>query len=250
MNIVHTFHGITDEYSSKVKYLLSLIVGRMLSSFAEGYIAVSNGEKALGIKLGFCKNGNCQVIYNGIKDEGIGIKNYEQKEIITISRYDYQKNMRLCLDIVRLMKDENVRFIWVGDGEDFAEIKEAVEREKLPVDMVGFQTEPMEFLKKATVYLSTSRFEGLPYALIEAASVGIPIVATDVKGNNEVAINGENGITFKTADEGASALQLLLNDKQRYDQMCQNSRRLYEQKFTINAMVEGIMRLYKSLLDF
>lgn len=245
--VVHTFHGISDEYSSKVKYLISLIVGRMLAPMADKYIAVSNGEKVLGMKRGFCKEDNCQVIYNGIEDEGIKVKNFKQRKIITISRYDYQKNMSLCLDIARLMKEESVRFIWLGDGEDFPAMKDAVEKENLPIDMVGFQPKPMNYLKRASIYLSTSRFEGLPYALIEAASVGLPLVATDVKGNNEVALNGENGLTFKTAEEGAAALKKILNDKEIYAHMSSRSRELFVDRFTIKVMIENLMKLYKSL---
>lgn len=245
--VVHTFHGISDEYSSKVKHLLSLIVGRMLSSFADIYIAVSNGEKVLGTKRGFCTEKNCLVVYNGIADEKFHAAGYDSKIIATISRYDYQKNMRFCLEIVRLMKNDGVKFLWIGDGEDFAAMKEIIDEEHLPVDMVGFQTKPMDFLLKSTIYLSTSRFEGLPYALIEASSIGLPIVATDVKGNNEVAINGDNGLTFKTAEDGASALRRILNDKKEYERMSINSRKLFEERFTIDVMINDLMNIYKSL---
>ena len=245
--VVHTFHGISDEYSSKFKYLMSLVVGRFLESLADVYIAVSNGEKALGVKRGFCTERNCVVVYNGIADEKIRAAGFDSRTIVTLSRYDYQKNMSLCLDIVRLMKNEGYRFLWVGDGEDFATMKDAVEKEQLPVDMVGFQTKPMKYLTKSAVYLSTSRFEGLPYALIEASSIGLPIVATDVKGNNEVAINGENGLTFKTAEEGAAALRRILNDKQEYERMSINSRKLFEEKFTIDVMINNLTKIYKVL---
>ena len=248
VKVIHTFHGISDEYPSIVKYIISLLVGRLLSPFADKYIAVSNGEKALGVKRGFCKDWNCEVIYNGITDKGLGFRNFEGRVVVTLSRYDYQKNMSLCLDIVRLMKNDGVSFVWVGNGEDFANMKEAVNKDNLPVDMVGFQTRPMDYLKQASVYLSTSRFEGLPYALIEAASVGLPLVATDVKGNNEVAINHENGLTFRTAEEGASAIRKVLNDKQTYERMSLNSRKLYEELFTIKVMVDRLIKIYKTLI--
>lgn len=245
--IVHTFHGISDGYSSKVKNLLSLIFGRMLSSFADKYIAVSTGEKALGIKRGFCTEKNCLVVYNGITDEKLQSVGANSKTIITISRYDYPKNMGLCIEIVKLMKDEGIKFLWVGDGEEYATMKEVIDKDHLPVDMVGFQPKPMDFLVKSAIYLSTSRFEGLPYALIEAASIGLPIVATDVKGNNEVVINGKNGLTFKTAEEGANALRIILNDKKEYERMSINSRKLFEERFTITVMIERLIKLYKSL---
>lgn len=246
--VVHTFHGISDEYSTEFKYLLSLVVGRLLEPLADIYIAVSNGEKALGIKRGFCTERNCEVVYNGIADERLQNIGYDSNTLVTISRYDYQKNMSLCLDIVRLMKDDGVKFLWVGDGDDFATMKDIVDKEHLPVDMVGFQTKPMEFLVRSAIYLSTSRFEGLPYALIEASSVGLPIVATDVKGNNEVAINDENGLTFNTAEEGAAALRRILSNKQEYERMSINSRKLFEERFTIDVMIDDLIKVYKALV--
>ena len=245
--VVHTFHGISDEYRSKLKYLMSLVVGRLLEPYADRYIAVSNGEKTLGVKRGFCTKKNCVVVYNGIFDDRLRSVGYSSKTIVTISRYDYQKNMRLCLEIVRLMKDDGVIFLWVGDGDDFALMKNAIEKEHLPVEMVGFQVKPMTFLAKSAIYLSTSRFEGLPYALIEASSIGLPIVATDVKGNNEVAINGENGLTFKTAEDGACALRRILNDKEEYERMSINSRKIFEERFTIDVMIGDLMKIYNSL---
>lgn len=135
----------------------------------------------------------------------------------------------------------------MGDGEDYAVMKVAVEKEKLPVNMVGFQTKPMKFLAKSAVYLSSSRFEGLPYALIEASSIGLPIVATDEKGNNEVAINDENGLTFNTAEEGAAALRRILSNKQEYERMSINSRKLFEERFTIDVMIDDLLKVYKAL---
>ena len=151
VKVVHTFHGISDEYSSKIKYLFSRFVGMALSPLADKYVAVSNGEKALGVKWGFCKESNCVVIYNGVVDEGLGENDIESRKIVTISRYDYPKNMSLCLDVVRKMRNDNVRFVWVGDGEDFASMRKAVEKESLPVDMVGFQTKPIGFLVKSSI---------------------------------------------------------------------------------------------------
>ena len=247
VKVVHTFHGISYVYSSKLKLLANTIVGRALKGFADKYIAVSEGEKSLGIERGFCSNLNCDVIYNGIKGVNICKEPHKSGPIVTLSRYDYQKNMNLCLDIVRILKDDGIRFVWVGDGEDFSSLKKLVETENLPVEMVGFQKDPMKFLQNSCVYLSTSRFEGLPYALVEAASVGLPLVATDVVGNNEVAINNENGFTFKSAEEGATALKRILNDDVLFKKMSKRSRELFEEKFSIEVMIHKLLIVYLNL---
>ena len=61
--------------------------------------------KALGVNRGFCTENNCIVVYNGILDERFRAVGLGSRTIVTLSRYDYPKNMSLCLDIVRLMKD-------------------------------------------------------------------------------------------------------------------------------------------------
>ena len=102
----------------------------------------------------------------------------------------------------------------------------------------------MKYLHNSSVYLSTSRFEGLPYALVEASSIGLPLVVTDVVGNNEVAINNENGFTFGSAEEGASALRKILNDDVLFRNMSKRSREMFEEKFTIEVMIHKLLIVY------
>ena len=97
------------------------------------------------------------------------------------------------------------------------------------------------------MYLSTSRFEGLPYALIEAASAALPIVATDVIGNNEVVINGENGFLFRDVNEGASKIKEVFYDESLRAQMSFNSKNVFLKSFTIEQMIAELMCVYKSM---
>lgn len=250
IKVVHTFHGITDNYTSKIKKILNLIIGRSLKIFTDAFILVSNGEKLIGEKLGFIENEKSYVIYNGVEDCGIKIKrNDKDINIITLSRFDYQKNMDMAFEIAKGFKDDNkVRFTWVGDGNDFLHLKEREKKESLNITFIGFSTTPMDYLKKADIYLSTSRFEGLPYALIEASSVGLPIVATDVEGNNECVKNNENGYLFRTVEEGTLCIKSLLYKNIRL-RMGENSRKYFLEKFTIRTMITKLIKIYEDLAN-
>ena len=121
--------------------------------------------------------------------------------------------------------------------------------EGVNINFIGFTECPMAYLKNADLYLSTSRFEGLPYALIEAASVGLPIVATDVVGNNEVVLHDYNGLVFKTEQEAVDAIKKLSINADLLNRYSINSRELYLKTFTMEKMISSIVDTYVQVLN-
>lgn len=244
--IVHTFHGVTNNYTSKIKWLLNVCLGRFFCLFTDEFVLVSKGELALAKRLGFLKPAKSTVVYNGIEDPAITANADENMfTVVSLSRFDYQKNMDMSFEVARNLKDENIRFVWVGNGDDWTRLKESSEKESLNIDFVGFSKTPMSYLCKSDAYMSTSRFEGLPYALIEAAGVGLPIVATNVTGNNEVVIDQENGFLVNSVEETCNALRKLKNDKNMHQRMSKTSKNFFYRSFTIENMIDNIIRIYQ-----
>lgn len=250
IKVVHTFHGISDIYKSKIKYALSLIVGKILAPYGDVYIAVSNGERNLSLMRQFSKADNTVVVYNGIKNShsDYKVRPHSPLRIVTLSRFDYQKNMHSMYRIANCLKDFPVEFVWIGDGPDMKYLKNKALCDGLKINFVGFSTEPMKYLEKADIYLSTSRFEGLPYGLIEAASIGLPIVASDVKGNNEVVEDGKNGFLFSSEDKAVSILQDFVSGKLRYAQLSKNAISFFTMNFTEERMIKKLVALYEEII--
>lgn len=246
IKVIHTFHGISDVYSSKIKLYISYFVGRILSPLANTYIAVSNGEKKMAIERHFSKDSNTKVIYNGIAAK-ISEKAKNQTrtiKIVTLSRFDYQKNMQSMFRIAERVKDLPVHFTWVGDGEDREELEKKAQEENLNIKFTGFSSQPMNYLIQADWYISTSRFEGLPYALIEAASVGLPIIASNVKGNNEVVRNGYNGFLFESENEAVDLISHIVNGNIDYNTLSRNAICYYQENFTLETMIKKTEEVY------
>jgi glycosyltransferase involved in cell wall biosynthesis len=245
--IVHTFHGVTDNYSSKLKLLLNKLVGSFLKRFTDVFILVSQGELNLAEKMNFVVPSRSVVVFNGVKDPGC-IANSEKFKVVTLSRFDYQKNMYMAYDIALKFKNSDVEFVWVGDGPDFLRLKEKAKKDNLEIEFVGFSDKPIDYLAASSLYLSTSRFEGLPYALIEAASLGLPIVASNVVGNNEVVFNEKNGFLFRSVDEACCYIQQFKDNPVLLKQMGGASRSLYEKLFSEEMIVKQIVSTYQSLI--
>lgn len=250
IKVVHTFHGISDTYNSMIKYCLNNMVGVCLAPLANLYIAVSNGEKKLALKRGFSRNNNTVVIYNGIPAFKLKSSHKMNKplKVVTLSRFDFAKNMDYMYRIAKILKDKPVKFIWVGDGPDFKRLKEQNDEDNLNIEFVGFSKEPYKYLLESDIYISTSRFEGLPYGLIEAASVGLPIVASNVKGNNEVVLPNKTGFLFETENEACDAIDKILQSEFLFEKMSKNAIVFFNQNFTQEKMLSKLISTYYSIL--
>lgn len=243
--VIHTFHGVTTNYTSFLKKIVNTISGNFFRHFTDCFICVSKGEYAQALKNGFLIPAKSKIIYNGIEDFKGSRQKPSQFNVVTLSRFDYQKNMDKALEIARLLKNEDIQFTWIGDGPDFNRLKETATQENLNINFTGFSREPFKYLQSSSVYLSTARFEGLPYALIEAASVGLPIIATNVIGNNETLENEKSGFLFNTESEAVNYIRLLKSNQQLYDDMSCESKKFFETNFSLKKMIEKIEEVYQ-----
>ena len=93
-------------------------------------------------------------------------------------------------------------------------------------------------------YLSTARYEGMPYAPLEALRAGVPVIATDVTGNREIALPGRSGLLFPAGD-GAAGARLLLAELKAPTLSSADARQVFEERFTLNSMLHAIETLYQ-----
>ena len=95
-----------------------------------------------------------------------------------------------------------------------------------------------------------SNYEGLPMTIIEAMSLGKPIVASDVGGISEIVANGENGYTVgNTPEEFVEKLQYILENPDVYRMFARKSLEYYKSALTIDRMVDSYMHIYSSMLS-
>ena len=121
------------------------------------------------------------------------------------------------------------------------------------ISWLGNVTNIKELWKKSHIAILPSRREGLPKSLLEAAASGKAIIATDVPGCREIAINNFNAITvpLDNSDELAKAIKYLANNNEVRKQYGLKSRELVEkdmsEEIIINKTISIYENLYKSL---
>lgn len=254
LKIVHTLHGVHIGEYGFLKKSVYIFLERFLTLFTDKFINVSNSENSLCLKLRLFKKSKCEIVYNGIKallkDDNAKIKfNLSGKRVVTtISRFDYAKNMSLAYEIAKNFKDNsNIVFLWLGDGDDRAKFESMAQKDGANIIFTGFTGEVPAYLSATDIYLSTSRWEGLPYALIEAQSLGIPVVATNVVGNNEVVENGKSGFLFEDAQQACRDIEILLKDEKIYGKMQSEALLNFKDKFDIDVMIRKVEKIYEQV---
>ena len=121
----------------------------------------------------------------------------EPVRVVLVGRYEVVKDHATALKALRLLLDKevNVKFYFVGDGGERATIERTIEELGLDNNVVltGFTSNVPEYLVKADIGLLCSVSEGMSNAIIEYLVAGLPVVATDLVGMNEVVVEGVNG---------------------------------------------------------
>lgn len=255
LKVVHTLHGVHIGEYGFLKKRVYIFLERFLALFTDKFINVSNNENSICLKHGLFKKNKSEIIYNGIKAllrEDSSRKKfnlYGKKVVTTISRFDYAKNMALAYEIAKNFKDgADIIFLWLGDGGDRAKFESMAKKDGVNIIFTGFTDEIAAYLSATDIYLSTSRWEGLPYALIEAQSLGIPIVATNVVGNNEVVENGKSGFLFESAQQAHQNIEILLNDEKIYGKMQNQAQLNFKDKFDISVMIRKVEKIYEHVI--
>lgn len=262
---VHMVNILRREDPSDFTVFLLKIADRIWSSMVDSIITVSESNRVALIEEKISDK-KIKVIYNGVepitpdpvkvetlkKECGIG---GDDIVIGTVSRLSPQKGLEyLVAAAYELINNgKNVCFVIVGDGPDSKKL--ALQVEKLNINnrikFLGFKHNPMDYMAFFDIFVLPSIYEGLPIAIIEAISLSIPVIASNVAGVPELVYNAKNGflVTPKDVEGLVVAIEKLVSEKDVRHAMGQEGRRIYQEKFSLDQMVRKTEDLYKVFLN-
>ncbi len=126
--------------------------------------------------------------------------------------------------------EEGVYLLVIGDGPELTNLKEltkalGIDKRVIFTGRVA-QKEVLSLLSYSDVFVLNTEYEGLPHIVLEAFSVGVPVIATDICGNPEVIEDGKNGLLVPAKDDEAlkNAILRLINDTGYSKKLISNSR--------------------------
>jgi len=144
---------------------------------------------------------------------------FSQPVVITAGRLSYQKGQEFLIAAHAALRKQGGRhrLVILGQGELHKALADQATALGVSdsVYFLGFQDNPHRFIRRATVFALSSRFEGLPLIVAEALACGVPVVCTDCpSGPREMLDGGRFGVLVKTesAEDLAKGLATVLRD--------------------------------------
>jgi glycosyltransferase involved in cell wall biosynthesis len=140
--------------------------------------------------------------------------------------------------------NDDVLGLLAGAGPLLADVRAAAPVGRVRV--LGWVDDPAELLAAADIFVNTSRWEGLPLSVLEAASTGLPLVLTDVPGNRDLSELGVPALLVPAASPSALAAAIagLAADPRRRAEMGQEAARIVRAMFTPAGLAEDVLAVY------
>ena len=175
------------------------------------------------------------------------IKNsfFSKINVISVCRLVKQKNVYEILNIASILPEINFKVI--GDGPLFKEIFNFLEKKKIKnLTLLGYKSNLFDYLYKSSIFLSTSLYEGLPNTILEAMSVGLPIVATNVVGNIDTFEHNKSGYFYTLGDikSAAKFIRKLANNNELRENFGNASFKRQREVFSLNKMKDSYEKFY------
>jgi len=167
-----------------------------------------------------------------------------------VARLTYQKNPLLFLNaaakVVQIYK--SAKFVLVGDGPLYKDCENFIRKKQLKnhIFMLGFRRDIPKLLKNLDVFVLSSKFEGFGLSIVEAMFAGLPIIATDVEGINEIVQQGENGFLTKPDSVNSLAEKMIyfIKHPKKRVKMGKKSQKIAVENFSLDKMIKKYERLY------
>lgn len=244
--VVYTPHGLSflrQDVSFWKRALFKRLEG--MAAFWGGTVIACSQSERLALK----KHGiQACLINNGIAVWNHPGKTKPQKDkllIGTSGRITCQKNPALFNEFaLQFQEDKKVGFVWIGDGE----LRNELSADNIEITGWLNQKEVYDTLCSLDIYLSTSLWEGLSLAVLQAMAAGMPLLLSNCIGNCDLVKQGENGFLFENLSAGCADLKKLLEDPLVREKMGIVSRKRVENEFSLEGMITNYEKIYQALI--
>ena len=172
--------------------------------------------------------------------------------LVYVGRLAPVKNHALLLKAFQtaLSPMPDLRLWMVGDGSERERLESLAAELNLSerVRFWGQQLDVSPFLSAADAFVMSSKSEGLPMSLLQAFSLGVPSIVTDVGGMAEVVRLSKAGIAVSATDPAGMAAGILrmAGSGAERAQFSTNALEAFHSRFTLQTMVDAYMELYRN----
>lgn len=257
---VFTAHGWAFTSGvSPAKRIIYAAIEHMMLGITRKVICVSEFDRQLAQRWFLHSYSRIVTVHNGIVDKNFNSnivrEDFLPLKLVSVARFSHQKNnMELIRAVEQINKlySGSLQLNMVGDGPLLSGAKAYVTSHKLENDVhfLGSRTDVDDILNQNDIFCLISNYEGLPISIIEAMRAGMPIIASDVGGVNELVQDEVNGVLISRGNisELVDKLKYILERKELIKSMGEASRKIYEEEYTADRMNQKILSVYNEVI--
>ncbi|MFA7314318.1 MAG: glycosyltransferase family 4 protein [Candidatus Magasanikbacteria bacterium] len=254
---IYTAHGwgFNIGMNPLVRFLV-LLTEKINAGYTDKYICVSEFVKDLALKYKLAGEEKMTVIYNGITSTVDSRQSTVSSKVnlIFVGRLAEPKRPEMIIEVISNFEKEiqdKIQFTIVGDGPKRKYLEQLAKEKKVNVFFTGNleHGEVMKELSKNDIFVFISAWEGFPYTILEALSVGLPVIASNVGGVGEIVDNTVGRLVENNAGKISQALLELINNPELRLKLGKNGMVLVEGKFSLESMLKKTEEVYQNILN-
>jgi glycosyltransferase involved in cell wall biosynthesis len=255
----HTFAFLFGAMFSPTSRSLFRAVEKELARKTDRFLAVSDDEASTFRSAGFIPEQKLRVVPNGVNPAPFdAAKPLERADLkvpsgapllLAVGLLNVAKGQDLAIAALASEALKDAYLLLAGSGETESELRALAEKLGVSarVRFLGWRDDVPRLLKTADFLLLPSRWEGMPYIVLEAMSASLPVVATRVDGARAVIEASGGGALSEevSAESLAAALApLLALDSTRRRQIGERGAAAVRGHYTLDHMIDGLLRVY------
>ena len=237
---------------------------RMLSTMALKFAcAVAPNSKGLAEDTVLAEHmDKVRVVYHGVDTKEYNRKNFEaaagkpgkksKLTVLNVGGLRPVKGWRHIFDAAKKLKDKKIEFIIIGGDDELDEFNKLIESSGLSnIKYLGkvSHKELHKHYYNADVFFMPSLSEGLPNAMLEAASMELALLGSGKGGIRDIIVDGKNGYYVREPDSGFFTEKILhlYNNPDLLKSMKKHARKHMKDKFKWETNVENLVKLFEEL---
>lgn len=258
---IYTAHGFHFFRGAPFKnWLLFYPIEKYYSKYTDTLITINQEDYQLANSKFNKKTSIVKTNGIGVDTSKFSLQNVECEEldskliihkentiILSVGQLSRRKNHEVIIEAIYLLNNPKIKYLIIGEGELHSKLDKLIQKLNLEsqVYLLGYKGNVNQYLSIADIYAFPSLQEGLPASLMEAMAVGLPCVVSNIRGNNDLIVNGKGGYLVDTNSprEYAQYLDRLMSSKVLQKSMSQyNIERV--KLFDVETVNQQMNRIY------
>ena len=278
---LHTVAGLPLMEATGIKRKILNFVEKLTYSSATRVYPNSKGLYDFILQNNFTQSNKLKIIANG-SSNGINTTFFSPAQVTEIEKVALREKLNIQPDdfvfvfVGRIVSDKGINELIKA----FSELQAAENNEQIGIKLllvgglesdldplnpetlaeinqnrdiisVGFQQDVRPFFAISDALAFPSYREGFPNVVMQAGSMGLPSIVSDINGCNEIIVEGENGLIIppKNVEKLKEKMLTLAKDKNLYAKLKENSRRMIENRYEQSVVWKALLEEYEGLLQ-